>query len=137
MPGCSGAAARCTTAAPRAPRKTSSGCSGEYCRSRRCSLVQGGVTAMKTVARILAVLAALLALPAFANFHLWSMSELYSSADGSVQFLELRALTSGQQFVSGHSVSVSANGVTHTFGFESDLPGDTSGRTFLVGTQSF
>ena len=51
---------------------------------------------MKTVARILAVLATLLALPAVASFHLWSMTELYSSADGKVQFLEFRALLGGQ-----------------------------------------
>jgi hypothetical protein len=92
---------------------------------------------MKTVVRILAGLTALLALPAFASFHLWQMSELYSNADGSVQFLELRALAPSQQFLSGHSISASANGVTNTFSFENDLSGETSGKTFLIGTQSF
>jgi hypothetical protein len=74
---------------------------------------------------------------AHATFHLWSMSELYSNADGSVQFLELRALASGQQFVAGHSLSASSGGVTHSIEFTHDLPGDSSGRTFLVGTQGF
>ena len=92
----------------------------------------------KTFARILAFAAALLAaFPAAANFHLWSMSELYSSADGKVQFLELRALTGGQQFMSGHSITVTSGGSGNSFEFPSDLPGDTSNRTFLIGTQSY
>ena len=92
---------------------------------------------MKSVMRALLAAAALFASPAFATFHLWSMSELYSSADGSVQFLELRALAGGQEFLAGHSLTASSGGLSHTFEFNSDLPGDTSGRTFLVGTQSF
>ena len=71
--------------------------------------------------------------PVFASFHLWAFSELYSSADGKVQFVELRALTIGQQFVSGHSLV--SNG--HVFEFPHDLPGDSGGHTMLIGTQSF
>ncbi len=75
--------------------------------------------------------------PAMAAFHLWAMNEVYSNADGSVQFLELTALTSGQQFVSGHNLVAREGGATRTFRFPSDLPGDTSGRRMLVGTQGF
>ena len=71
------------------------------------------------------------------NFHLWSMSELYSNADGSVQFLELRAQTGGQQFLGGHSLSSTSGGVTHTFDFPASLPGDTAGHTMVIGTQGF
>ena len=71
--------------------------------------------------------------PAFASFHLWAFSELFSSADGKVQFVEMRALTAGQQFLTGHSMA--ANG--HVFEFPHDLPGDSGGHTMLVGTQSF
>jgi hypothetical protein len=75
--------------------------------------------------------------PAFANFHLWQISELYSSPDGKVQFVELRALLTGQQFLTGHSISADGSAGSHSFEFDHDLAGDTSGRTMLIGTQSF
>jgi hypothetical protein len=75
--------------------------------------------------------------PAFSAFHLWSIGELYSSADGKVQFLELRALTGGQQFVTGHSVAASGSAGDHLFEFDHDMGADTSNRTMLIGTQSF
>ena len=40
---------------------------------------------------------------AHAAFHLWKIDEIYSNADGSVQFIELKALSGGQQFLAGHS----------------------------------
>src|SRR5258706_4774204 len=66
------------------------------------------------------------------------MSELYSNADGSVQFLEITALTSGQEFVAGNTLrSTPTGGATQTFTFPSNLPGDSSGRRMLIGTQGF
>ncbi len=86
----------------------------------------------------LALLALVVALPVSATFHLWQMSELYSNADGSVQFLEITALTSGQEFVAGHTLrSTPTGGATQTFTFPSNLPGDSSGRRMLIGTQGF
>lgn len=72
-----------------------------------------------------------------AAFHLWTMTELYSNADGSVQFLELRALTGGQQFLDDHVLSTTSGGVTRTFTFPTALPGDTSNRSMLIGTAGF
>ena len=89
---------------------------------------------MKYLARFALILLGFAANPSFAVFHLWQMTELYSNADGSVQFLELTALSSGQQFLTGHSLSVQGGG---SLDFDHDLGGDTSGRTFLVGTQGF
>lgn len=77
------------------------------------------------------------ALPAAAAFHLWTMNELYSNADGSVQFLELTAITGGQQFLAGHELTSASGATTHTFTFTTNLPGDTSGRRFLVGTTGY
>jgi hypothetical protein len=74
---------------------------------------------------------------AFGAFHLWTMTELYSNADGSVQFLELRAVTGGQQFLGDHSLSTSSGGVTREFTFPNGLPGDTTNRSMLIGTQGF
>ena len=81
----------------------------------------------------LLLLALLATLPARATFHLWSIAEIFSSADGKVQFIEFVALDGGQQFLSGHNL-VSG---TKTYNFTSNLPGDTAGRRFLVGTTSF
>lgn len=92
---------------------------------------------MFAIFRVFFVLLLAAALPAAAEFHLWQMSELYSSADGKVQFIELTALSPGQQFLSGHTLTVAQGGVTHSMTFGSNLPNDTSGRRFLVGTESF
>ena len=80
----------------------------------------------------------LAALPVRASFHLFSMNELYSSADGTVQFIELTALAGGQQFVSGHTLrATNAAGTTHSFTVPANLPGDTAGKRMLIGTQAF
>jgi hypothetical protein len=76
------------------------------------------------------------ALAAHATFHLWQISELYSSADGKVQFIELAALAGGQQFLGGQTITASQGATSHAFTFPSDLPADTTGRRFLIGTQS-
>ena len=83
-----------------------------------------------------AVALASFALAAHATFHLWQISELYSSADGKVQFIELVALAGGQQFLGGQAITATQGATTHTFTFPSDLPADTTGRRFLIGTQS-
>jgi len=87
-----------------------------------------------------------------ATFHLWKIEEIYSNADGSVQFIELTALASGQQFIAGHTISSSQGTQTKTFTFPTNLPGDTattSGggyyggeintdyKSFLIGTEGF
>ena len=86
---------------------------------------------------LLAALLAAAVLPAQASFHLWAISELYSNADGSVQFLELTAITSAQEFVAGHTLTSSSGGTRHSFRVPRDLPGDTSGRKMLFGTEGF
>ena len=92
---------------------------------------------MRFVFRYLILLAAGLALPCFASFHLWGMNELYSNADGSVQFLRLTALAGNQQFVASHTISVSQGTSVRTFTLPGNLPGDTAGHDFLIGTQGF
>ena len=77
------------------------------------------------------------ALPASANFHLWSMSELYSSADGTVQFLEFTTGSGGQEFLGGHSLQSQSGPTTNTFNFPTNLPGDSANHKFLVGTTGF
>lgn len=89
------------------------------------------------VARVLVVALLLAGLPARATFHLFSMSEIYSNADGTVQYLELTALAGGQQFLAGHVLTARSGASSRTFTFPANLPGDTAGRKFLVATQGF
>ena len=91
---------------------------------------------------------------AHATFHLWRITEIYSNADGSVQFIELTALASGQQFLAGHQIqSLQTGSQTRSFTFPANLPGDTASvsggggyyggetytdyKSFLIGTQGF
>jgi hypothetical protein len=72
-----------------------------------------------------------------ATFHLWSITQLFSNQDGTVQFIEMTALTGGQQFLTGHTVTSTQGATTHTFTFTTDLPADTTGRSLVIGTQGF
>ena len=72
-----------------------------------------------------------------ATFHLWQLNEIYSNADGTVQFIELITSAGGQQFLAGHSITSAQGATTLSFTFPSDLPGDSAGRTFLIGTTGF
>lgn len=88
-------------------------------------------------ARFLIVILLGVAGSAHATFHLWKIDEIYSNADGSVQFIELRALSGGQQFLAGHTITSSQGTQTRSFTFPSDLPRDSANRKFLIGTQGF
>jgi hypothetical protein len=86
---------------------------------------------------LLAAFAMLWAQAASASFHIVSISEVYSDASGNVQYIVLQANAGGQQFLAGHRITTHQGSAAHTFTFPADLPGDTSGRKFLVATQGF
>ena len=95
---------------------------------------------MKTTgirARFVLLAMFLVATSANASFHLWRMTEVYSNADGTVQFLELAALASGEQFVSGHTLTSTRGTVSNSFTVPTDLPGDSGGKRMLFATQGF
>lgn len=76
--------------------------------------------------------------PAFAAFHLWQINEVYSNASGTVQYVQLTSAFGGQQFLAGHGIVASRSGQpSHTFMFNTNLPGDTANKKFLIATQSF
>jgi hypothetical protein len=75
--------------------------------------------------------------PLHADFHLWVIDEAFSNADGTVQYVELRALTGGQQFLAGHAITSGTGPSVRTYTFPSNLPGDTTGKSMLIGTASF
>jgi hypothetical protein len=76
-------------------------------------------------------------LPSHAAFHLWIIDEVFSNADGTVQYIELRALSGSQQFLTGQSITAGAGPSPRAYQFPNDLPGDTTGKTMLIGTTSF
>ena len=67
----------------------------------------------------------------------WLLNEVFSNADRSVQFVVHSTGESGQQNLGGLTLVVSGEGMTHTFTFPNDLPGNSSGRSFLIATQGF
>ena len=83
------------------------------------------------------VLLALLVQLARADFHDWTIAEIYSNADGSVQFIELSCPNSGENFLGGERVWCTSGNRTNVFTFPSDLSGDTEDAKLLLATPGF
>jgi hypothetical protein len=78
--------------------------------------------------------------PARATFHLWRVNEVFSNADGSVQFVEFFTASAFQNFLAGHSMQALAGSTPlATFDFDTslDLNQNTQDRFFVVGTAAF
>ena len=102
----------------------------------------GGVPmGVRAAVRWVALLgAALLAPQAGASFHTFQIDELYSSPDGSVQFVELHESQGfgGQNFLSGHALTSSQGGTTRVYTFPNDLHnGNTANHFVLIATPGF
>ena len=81
--------------------------------------------------------------PAAAAFHLFDIVEVYSNADGSVQFIELFTTFNSQDEMEGHTIDTDTS---PPYVFPMDLgaenpgdPGDnnTANKSFLVATPDF
>jgi hypothetical protein len=78
-----------------------------------------------------------------ADFHKWDINELFSNADGSIQFIELFTPADGQELLNtGPDVAQlsSTDGLTtHLMAsFPNDLPSDlTADKFFLIATTGF
>ena len=74
-----------------------------------------------------------------ADFHLWEIGEVFSNADGSVQYIELFTSVSGQQNLNNHSIVATNSSNTQQNGmlFTGNLSGDTANTTLLLATSSF
>ena len=72
---------------------------------------------------------------ASASFHVWDIVEAFSSADGTVQFIEMFTNSDGQQFANSTSGRIFSN--ANSFSFPTNLPSGTFNKTFLVGTTSY
>ena len=86
---------------------------------------------------VLALLALMLGAEARAAFHLWQMNEIYSSADGRVQFLELTSPADGEGLLMGHVIVSTFGDERRTYTFTTDLDFFTGGKSLLIATEGF
>jgi len=91
--------------------------------------------------RIVASIATALLLAAgtaLANYHLFQIEQIYSNADGSVQFVVMHEFTgtNGENLWMGNMLTSTRNGVSQTYTFNKNLPGGTSGGYYGMGTPS-
>jgi len=56
-----------------------------------------------------------------AAFHLWQVKEVFSNADGSVQFVEMFDSFGGETFTGGQTLTANSDGNIQTFEFPSSL----------------
>ena len=80
------------------------------------------------------------AFAAHASFHTYQINEIYSNADGTIQFIELKeaAGSSGQNFFNGNTLTSGSGANQKTFAFPNNLPSfATAGTSVLIGTQGF
>ena len=76
---------------------------------------------------------------ALANFHLFRIQQVYSNADGTLQFVVLQESKNenNEHQWGGQALTASANGVSRQFIFPSDLPSSSTKKKFvLVGTSA-
>jgi hypothetical protein len=80
------------------------------------------------------------ALPAQAGHHQWFISEIFSNADGTVQFVELKGTADNEQFVNGFSVATIGpeGAIASSAALGPNLPSNlTSGAYMLIGTTGY
>jgi hypothetical protein len=83
------------------------------------------------------VVLALAPLTADAQFHLWRIKEIFSNADGSIQYIELYCDSAGQGVLTGHTLTATDGTTTHTFTFPTDLTVSTLDKHLLIATPGF
>ena len=74
---------------------------------------------------------------AFAGIHTWNVNEVFSNADGSIQFVELWEADGGTGEVNiGNNGSLSSTAQNFSFG-QSQVVGPTTNKYYLAATASF
>ncbi len=77
-----------------------------------------------------------LSLRAHASFHLWKIDQIYSNADGSVQFVEMLNPADGENLLFSNGAKLDSIGATNaTFNFPSNLSSNqTANHHLLIAT---
>jgi hypothetical protein len=106
---------------------------------------------MKRMMRgILAAALALAASAAWGTYHLFVIEEIFSNADGTIQYLVLKECcgADGQNMLGGRALTATQGAITNTYHFAGDLPGGgcdyygcmlamTAHQHVLIATQGF
>jgi hypothetical protein len=99
---------------------------------------------LRLAVRSIFIIASVLALVLFpahdasAAFHLFEVTEVYTSADGEVQYFELATSSNSQHLMAGHVFRSNSDGVIKTFTMPSDLPSSaTANKSFIIATPAF
>jgi hypothetical protein len=105
-----------------------------------CGIVAGG--SMKRIpVVVLALSLVLFVAPVRASFHLFRIDQVFSNADGTIQYVVMREVTGsdGEGFWTGHQLeTTSLAGAKQQFRFASDLPSQaTASRKVLIATSGF
>lgn len=109
-------------------------------RFRQSPTARSGAVLRWSILRALlsVLLMVLAAAPARAVFHGYGITEIFSSADGSVQFVRLDTFSSGQNLFAGITLTCTRGAITHTFTFPTNLPSSaTANRSVLIATSNF
>jgi hypothetical protein len=72
---------------------------------------------------------------ASATFHNWDIVEVYTSPDGSVQFIEMFTTSNAENLANTRAGGIFSG--TNSYSFLTDLPAGTANKTFLVGSSSY
>jgi hypothetical protein len=75
---------------------------------------------------------------AFATFHLYKIEQVYSNADGTVQFVVLKSVADFENQWKGHTLTSTDSSGVRTFTFPVNLPSENTAFTkVLVASQGF
>lgn len=74
-----------------------------------------------------------------ANFHLWQINEIFTCADGSVQFVEMVTNIAGQNVLANHELRATGGIQTRSFFFPQNMPSYTTppDKYLLIATSGF
>ena len=75
--------------------------------------------------------------PAHAAVHLWDVAEIYSNADGAIQFIEITTTSNSQTQLSGHDLTATSDGNTVVFTIPGNLTDPTANQRVLFATSGF
>ena len=64
-----------------------------------------------------------------ASFHTYQIHQIFSNADGTIQFVVLHEVAgeNNEHFLEGHTLTSTQGGTTKTYTFNKDLPGASMG----------
>jgi hypothetical protein len=74
---------------------------------------------------------------AAAAVHLWKINEVYSNADGTIQYIELTTSFDFQNIFSGTSLTSTNGTATQSVTFNQNTSTATANKTYLIGTPGF